>query len=257
MSILCYHAIEPGWDSPLSVEPADFARHAEWLARARDVVGLEQAVRRMSRSGRLSGRLSAITFDDGFASVYEHAFPVLARRRLPATVFLVAETLPPDGRPVDWVDDAPPGPPLPTLTLEQVREMQEAGVVFGSHSYAHHDLTTLGEQECERDLRQSRELLEDLLREPVRTLAYPRGRHDERVRRAAGRAGFTQAFTLPGGPEPVESLSIPRAGVYRGNGLRSLRVKSARWYLPIRKGRAYPVLHRVLKGGAAPAEPPG
>src|SRR2546423_1141649 len=94
---------------------------------------------------------------------------------------------------VDWVDTPPPHP-LRTLTVEQVREMQEDGIAFGSHSYAHHDLTAMEEAECARDLRASRELLEDLLKAPVRHLAYPRGRHDERVRRAALRAGFTHAY---------------------------------------------------------------
>src|SRR4029077_2609922 len=124
----------------------------------------------------------AMTFDDGFDSVHRYATPVLAAHRLPSTSFVVARTLSPEGLTVDWVG-TPPKEPLRTLTLAQVLEMRDAGVEVGSHSSVHHDLTTLSEAGCERDLRESREILEDLLHQPVRHLAYPRGRSDERVRR--------------------------------------------------------------------------
>src|ERR687893_300844 len=104
MSILCYHSVQPRWPSPLAVEPADFARHCAWLAHRRRVLPLRDALVRLDRSGRLRRGMAALTFDDGFAALHEHAMPVLARHRMPATVFLVAQTLTPAGQPVDWVD---------------------------------------------------------------------------------------------------------------------------------------------------------
>jgi peptidoglycan/xylan/chitin deacetylase (PgdA/CDA1 family) len=254
-TILCYHSVEPAWSSPLAVEPELFHKHCSWLAARGLVVGLAEAVARLSPYGAPRG-VTALTFDDGFASVYEHAFPVLVRYGLPATFFVVAGTLAGDGLPVTWVD-TPPSWPLRTLSPEQVLEMQEAGFDFGSHSYAHHDLTQLSEKECEQDLRASRELLEDLIRRRVPFLAYPRGRHNELVRRAAERAGFSRAFTLPEAPEPVGPFSIPRAGVFLGNGLWSLRAKSSHWYVRARTSRAYPVLRMVLKGRRPPRRLPG
>src|SRR4029079_13877972 len=112
---------------------------------------------------------------------YDNVFPVLKRLGLAATMFVVSETLTPKGRVGDWVDPPPVAPPL-TLTLDQVLEMHEAGVRIESHSHCHFDLTTLDPDACERDLRTSREFLEDLLKRPVAHLAYPRTRHDEGVR---------------------------------------------------------------------------
>lgn len=247
MTILCYHAIDPTWDSPLAVPPASFAQHVEWLRRHRSVLPLEQAVRFLDRSARLPARMAVLTFDDGFASIYDHALPVLAPHRTPATVFVVAETLTPDGRLVDWVDRPPPHPVL-TLTMEQVKEMREAGIRFGSHSYSHGDLTTLSDQEIETDLRRSREVLEDVLAEPVPFVAYPKGRHDERVRRAALRAGFRHGFTeRTDRAEPVGPLAVPRVGVYPGNGVAALRVKTTRWYLTFRAGPLFPVVRGVVR----------
>ena len=233
MTILCYHSVEPRWESPLAVAPEEFAGHAAWLRRHRRVLPLTDAVPRLDATGRLPRGAAALTFDDGFAAVHEHVLPVLLREQLPATVFLVAQTLSPGGRPVDWVD-TPGTEPLRTLTLDQVLEMQDAGVTFQSHSWAHFDLTALSEEACERDLRDSRELLSDLLGRPVTLLAYPRGRHNDAVHRAAERAGYTSAFTLPERTERPGPYAIPRVGIHRGNGPWVFRVKAARPYLALR-----------------------
>jgi len=232
MSILCYHAVQPGWTAPMSIEPEAFAAHAAWLAHRRRVVPLHLAIGRLGRTGRLPAREVALTFDDGFASVHEHALPVLTRYRLPATVFLVARTLV-DDRPVDWVDKPPPSPPA-VLDREQIREMQEAGVTFESHSWRHADLTTLGFAACVDDLRHSRELLESVLGRPVRLLAYPRGRHDADVRLAAERAGYDYAFALPEAREARSPFAVPRVGVYHDNTVGHLRLKTSRPYPAVR-----------------------
>jgi peptidoglycan/xylan/chitin deacetylase (PgdA/CDA1 family) len=246
MTILCYHAIDPDWRSPISVRPDEFEAQCAWLARSRRVLGLADAVPRLDRRGRLPRGLVALTFDDGFASLFDHGLPPLTRLGLPATVFLVARTLAPEGKAVDWVDDPPPRPPA-TLSLDQVVEMQAAGVRFESHSLDHRDLRVLTDEECERDLRSSRELLEDLLRRPVTLLAYPRGHHDARVRRAAERAGYAFAFTLPEAREPVGRFAIPRVGIYDGNGTRGLRTKASPWYLAARTSRGYAPLRRAFE----------
>lgn len=241
MSVLCYHSVDDEWDSPLAMPSSDFVDQCRWLSRARTVHQLDRLVERLDHRGRPPRGTTALTFDDGLSDLYDTAWPVLRRYRLPWTVFLVAETLTAEGRSVDWVD-TPPQWPLQTLTREQVEEMRDAGVSFASHSWAHRDLTTLGEQECERDLRASRELLEDLLDEPVDQLAYPRGRHCPHVRRAAKRAGYRYAFGLPTEHERPGRYSLPRAGLFRGNGVGALRVKSQRRYVEV---RTHPVVTRL------------
>lgn len=238
MTILCYHEIRPGWASPLATHPVTFAEQCMWLDRNRSVLPLAEAARRVDRSGRLPQGAAALTFDDGFAGLYDYAFPVLRRQQVAATVFLVAKTLAEGGCRVDWVD-TPSSAPIGTLTVDQVHEMQEAGVRFESHSWAHLDLTRLSLAECVRDLRDSRQLLESVLGRPVTMLAYPRGRHDATVRTAAERAGYRYAFSLPESREPVGPYSIPRVGVYHGNSLTRMRIKCSPAYLQWRTGRAY------------------
>jgi peptidoglycan/xylan/chitin deacetylase (PgdA/CDA1 family) len=228
MAILTYHAVNPSWRSPLSVAPDRFERHCAWLALRHRVVPAAEAAYRIESSGTLPRKMVSITFDDGYEDLFDHALPALSRHDLMATVFLVSATLT-EKRSIDWLNEPPPEP-LRTLRLEQILEMQRAGVDFGSHSRVHDDLTELSDEECERDLRDSRLELEDLLGRPVSLLAYPRGLHDERVRGAAMRAGFSYAFGSSKPLGPVGRFAIPRVGVYADDGLPSLALKTSAGY---------------------------
>lgn len=247
MTILCYHAVEPSWTAALSVTPRTFHSHARWLADAKDVVPLDRALELMDRRFRLPSGVAAITFDDGFRSVYEHALPILQELSLPSTVFVVTGTLTGDRSDVTWLDVDPPPGGLSTMDREQILEMHAAGVRFGSHSHLHRRLPELSDHECEQDLRESREILEDLLHGDVPYLAYPRGLHDQRVREAASRAGFTHAFGLPEGREPFGPYAVPRVGVYHGNSVATLRIKTARPYLRLRTGPLFTRLRAAVR----------
>jgi peptidoglycan/xylan/chitin deacetylase (PgdA/CDA1 family) len=245
MSILCYHTVDDEFRSRLSLTPAQFDEHCRWLAADRDVVPLDTAVSLLDARGRLPRGTVALTFDDGLEGVYRHVYPTLIRHGLPATVFMVTGTLTGDHPHVDWIDGTPPGV-LRTVSADQMQEMARDGIDFGSHSSRHLDLPSLEGAACEEDLRRSRVVMEELLGTPVGTLAYPRGRHSAEVRRAARRAGFQHAFSLPEGREPVTDLALPRAGVYAHNHLPTVRIKAARNYLPVRMGPAYPLVRSVV-----------
>jgi peptidoglycan/xylan/chitin deacetylase (PgdA/CDA1 family) len=241
MSILFYHAVEPGWASAMSVEPQRFSQHCEWLARYRRVLDPAFAAAAIDRGGRLPPGTAALTFDDGYESVYREAFPVLRRLGLPATVFLVAGTF--DGSPVEL----PQG--RPTLDRDQVLEMQDAGLRFESHSRSHLVLTSLSDQECAADLRSSREVLEGVLGRPVTMLAYPGGYHDPRVRGLARKAGYVHAFGTSRGREPAGPLAIPRIGVYPRDQAATLRIKTSPWYMGLRRSSVFPAVRRLVRGG--------
>lgn len=238
MTVLCYHTVDPDWRSPLAVTPERFEEQCRWLARHRTVVDLPTALRLMDRRGRLPRGTVALTFDDGFTGVRDHALPILRRFGLPATVFVVADTLLPGRGPVDWVD-TPPAWELETLAAEELEELERSGVQVASHSLSHLTLTELDPTACEEDLRDSRRVLEELLHRPVPYLAYPRGRHDGRVRSAAERAGYTHAFALPEQHETVGAFAVPRIGVHGHNSTRTVAVKATPGYQRVRTSRSW------------------
>lgn len=243
--ILCYHAVNPDWHDWLSIAPMDFERHAAWLS-SRHTMHADALLDARARGASLRRPL-AITFDDGFADLYTHALPIIQRFRLPVTIYLVAATLV-EGQTVDWVDDPPANTTLETLTLEQIEEMAEAGVRFGSHTWSHPDLRDLDDAALDHELGRSREALGDLLGTPVTTLAYPRGLHNTMVRRAAHRAGYDFALSLPpGGPEPRDRYAVPRVGIGGSDSTRMLGVKSHPSSLRVRMSRGGALAGRLAR----------
>lgn len=239
VSILCYHSVAGGWDDPVSVEPDDFARQCAILARSTTVVPLRGVLDRLAAGGDIPSGTTVLTFDDGFADYVEHAVPIMERYGLTATMYVVSGSLKPGGIAVDWITglDAADAPPL--MTPGQIRELHDRGWDIGSHTMRHADLPTLSEAECLADLTESRELLEDLLGDPVTTIAYPFGHHAPHVRRAAEQAGYRVAVALPDGPEEAGRFAVPRTGVYRGNPAWKFRVKNSGWYSKVRTSSLY------------------
>ncbi len=244
MSILCYHEVDPTWASTLAITPDAFEQQCAWLSTRR-VLSLDDAAPIAAASGRLPRGVSAITFDDGFVGVGRHAWPTLRAHGLPATVFIVAETVVGD-EPVHWVDGTEPGV-LQTMSREEVARLSAEGMTIGSHSRHHHDLTTLTESEVYTDLRDSKEILEELTGGPVIHLAYPRGRHNAGVRRAASRAGFEWGHALPETQEVGGQWAVPRVGVYPGNGAMAMRIKSEPMYAAVRTSSLGPRLSAMVK----------
>jgi peptidoglycan/xylan/chitin deacetylase (PgdA/CDA1 family) len=249
-SIRCYHSVDAEWKSPLAVTPSLFREHCSWLRRRRTVVPALDLLEARQRGHRTRG-VVAITFDDGFADFVDGAAPALVENSLPATMFLVAGTLDEGNGGAVWLTEPTDHPPA-TLTEDAVLQLLDQGVSFGSHTWAHRDLRDSTEDECLRDLRDSRERLEDLLRRPVPLLAYPYGFHSAHVRRAAERAGYRYALSLPQGPEPRGPLAAPRVGVYRRDSTLAVRAKASPFYLPLRMN---PLYARVRPGSVTLAGP--
>ena len=91
------------------------------------------------------------------------------------------------------------------LMPEQMRSMEGAGIEFGSHCVNHRPLTSLSHSELVEELTRSREVLASIVAHPLPVLAYPFGDVDERVKRAAQRAGYSAALAVNSGPLELRS----------------------------------------------------
>lgn len=141
------------------------------------------------RAGRFAPpeRPIALTFDDGYLSVYENAWPVLRRKGVTATIFLVANCIGGTNR---WDKDEPQ---QPLMGPAEIAELQAAGVLFGSHTCTHRALTELSSADALEELTRSRAALEELLARPIMTLAYPYNRQNREVRALARKSGYLAA----------------------------------------------------------------
>jgi peptidoglycan/xylan/chitin deacetylase (PgdA/CDA1 family) len=89
-----------------------------------------------------------------------------------------------------------PAAPYAHLTADEVRELHLGGVAIASHSATHPCLDQCTSDDILDELTRSRRTLEEILDEPVRSVAYPNGNVDDRVVDLARRAGYTVGFAF-------------------------------------------------------------
>jgi peptidoglycan/xylan/chitin deacetylase (PgdA/CDA1 family) len=193
--VIGYHRVDERSDD-MTVRPANFNAHMTWLDERRasfpvvsiDIVAMHAAAWPHSAC--------VVTFDDAWADVHTYALPILAARRIPATLYVPSGLLGTSEH----------------MTPTQVRECLAAGVSIGSHTRTHADLRRCDGAALESELRGCREDLEDLVSARITSLAYPFGHLDFRVRQAAQAAGYTTAVTTRRGwARPSgDPLRVPR-----------------------------------------------
>ncbi|MFJ2440859.1 MULTISPECIES: polysaccharide deacetylase family protein [unclassified Streptomyces] len=203
--VLLYHAVmddPPAWIAEFTVTPKDFAAHLDAVvASGRTAVPVSALAGHLTRGARLPARPVVLTFDDGFADLPGPTAEALAARALPGTAYLTTGALAP-GRTSLL-------PPAPMMPLGRAGELERYGVEVGAHTVTHPQLDTLGPAALDRELREPKAVLEDLLGHEVAHLAYPHGYNNGAVRRAAVRAGYASAVAVR------HALSSGRDETYR------------------------------------------
>ncbi|HLQ76822.1 MAG TPA: polysaccharide deacetylase family protein [Terriglobia bacterium] len=75
-------------------------KHLDWIGRRHNIVSLDELGHHLKNGTRSAKPLAAITFDDGYQDVYLNAFPILIRKGIPATVFVVTDIVGTPGAPL-------------------------------------------------------------------------------------------------------------------------------------------------------------
>jgi len=150
-----------------------------------------------------------LTFDDGYASLAEHAYPVLADLGFTATTFLITDYV---GKANTW-DVRYTWNRLEHLSWADVEQWQARGLEFASHGATHRRLTWLDDRAVEAELQSSRAVLTARLGpEAGQAIAYPFGAIDDRIVRHTREAGYALGFGGVKGNGDL--LHLPRVPVY-------------------------------------------
>lgn len=247
--VLCYHNVLPDGaprtrgERSLHIPRRQFAEQLDLLGHTHEIVGLQELVTGVRPEADRPA--AAITFDDAYRGAVTVGVRELARRGLPATIFVAPGLL--GGQPFWWDELADPGtgrmdPEVRERALsefqgrpEEIRSWarrngrplqdlpdvqrsanvgelraaaEEPGISIGSHTWSHLDLRGLDREERAFELSETlRWLREEFPDSRFPWLAYPFGLADEETRRQA-RSLHPGAVTLEAGlVEPSNPLS--------------------------------------------------
>ena len=207
--VLCYHRIGGPLELGVTrVGRSVFERQMRSLAEAGwQTLTLSDFA--SPRTTHDAPRTFLLTFDDGYASLAEHAYPVLADLGFTATTFLITDYI---GQANTW-DVRYTWRRLRHLDWPAIERWTERGFDFASHGAAHRRLTWLDDAAAADELARSREALVGRLGAVAgHAIAYPFGAVDKRVERLAAAAGYGLGFGgVRGNGSPMQ---VPRVPVY-------------------------------------------
>ena len=213
--VLNYHQINDTEKNALTVNTEQFEAQMKYLSEnGYTAITPADMLDAWENGTQLPEKPVIITFDDGYLDNYNHAFPVLEKYQLKATIFLIS----------DYVNTDPN-----YLTWSAVQDMQQSGLIdFESHTLSHEELTKAPDlDEAKHQLTGSKQAIEWNLGKQVNFIAYPCGEYNDDIEQATKDAGYRAAFTVNYGlAEPGEDpFILDRVPIFGSNSHTLARFK--------------------------------
>jgi len=214
VTVLIYHRFGEDKYPSTNVSVERFQEQMVYLKENNyQVIPLSALVESLQSSNPLPDKTVVITIDDGYRSVYEHAWPILQKFAFPFTVFLYVKATENN----HWN----------YITWDQAREMKAAGVDFQNHSFAHHRLanrpTAMNDEDyfswIRADLAVSTRIMSEELKERPRYYAVPYGEYNQAVIDITRSFGYEAILMQDPGSVSKDSdiFSIPREPILGTN----------------------------------------
>ena len=210
--ILMYHHMDDvgGTDTVISVD--GFRRQMDVLREnGYEPVSFDELIAYVNEDGALPEKPVCVTFDDGYLSTYETAWPILGEYGYPATVFAIGCSV---GH--EFYKDTQ-YPMTPHFGVEAIAEMVSSGrMAVQSHTYDMHQwgpfeetdlprtsiLPLEGESEADytaaltEDFRREEAILAQGGVERIDVLAYPLGRYSDLTEQVLRELGVRVTLTI-------------------------------------------------------------
>ena len=230
VTILCYHSVlatnEPAPHDPHKqhIPLGLFLDHLDYLQSHYRIISLTEFVKAKRENRRLPHFSVVLTFDDGFEDFFSVAAPQLARRKLPATVFVITDRAygyaPPNGESF--------------LSWPEIQELAAADIQVGSHTCSHPSLLDLPLAEATRELADSRTAILQHLSEEDVPLSYPYGQTSTAVSKLAQSLGYSCAINGAIGPNGPDAnlFALSRTGIASDDDVATFaaRVSGLTWW---------------------------
>lgn len=216
MVFLCYHSIsDDGWR--FSVSEDMFKKQVLWLKNKGYTFLTLKNVHDIMK-GQLAMPQKGVTlmFDDGYKDVMSIG-DWLKREDVPASVFVLSDT--------ENAAQSEICPGKPFLSNQDIEELEQLGWEIGNHSATHTDFSKLSADDIQREITDSKKVLDIQLQRNIPWFAYPKGYYNDAVVQAVREAGYTMAFTMDDSPIELthDFMLMPRIGVDNSHTMSDFR----------------------------------
>lgn len=215
--VLMYHEVTPEQIDAGTVLVSKFKRQIELMkANGFKWITMKQYSDFILKGTPVPPNAVLMTFDDGYESFYDYAYPVLKENKVPATMFLITNTV-----------DNPKHPGIPKLTWDQIDTMRANGIDFYNHTFDSHILAPTSSSKkvskavlagpmyleklnrketnaefkarVKSDLSKSQAILKEKLGNEMDILAFPYGAYSKSTLEVCRELGIKITFTVKPG----------------------------------------------------------
>ena len=247
LKIIAYHRVHPLY----------FEEQMNYLNKNYKVISLREAITKINNKEEIKNTV-VITFDDGYVNNYLYAYPILKKLNLPATIYVTSEFI--DKHKFTWWDKSihyslgmEYNNELKKMKIEdmnyiidqkikklninrrevplkyhfmnwkQLRKIQDVFEI-GGHTIKHQILTNLTLEEAEKEIKQSKKLIENKIRRKIITFAYPNGNYNENIQSIVKKSGYINAVSYNAG-NIKDKFALYRKGINENDDLAAFAVK--------------------------------
>lgn len=212
--ILMYHHLQKGLNNNVVISPDNFENQIKTLKEAGyNSISIQQLFDYLSSNKLLPQNPVLITFDDGYFSNYELAYPILKKYNMHAEIFVIVSQILENNEIKSNTNE------IPKMTWEQLKEMRDTFTIQ-SHTWNLHNKLVLGtgklsgaiygpsyingtletkkmyEERLIRDFIQSKQVIKEKLGyEPI-AISYPFGIVSNDAMILAREVGFKLGFVI-------------------------------------------------------------
>ncbi len=208
IAALCYHQVLPKATGLFELSVDDFREQLALLkAQGYEAISTRQLQEFLAGRFQPLKKPVLLTFDDGYRSVYDHAFPIMKEFGFVGVACIYPQFIESHGG-MSWA---------------QLRELAAAGWSIEPHSMTHANLwkapaaAAARQAFFDREIVRPKKIIEEKIGEPVRFFTWPYGIYTEETEAIARAAGYIGALTVDGGASypGLDPYRVKRQVVYR------------------------------------------
>ncbi|WP_250657994.1 polysaccharide deacetylase family protein [Alkalimarinus coralli] len=202
--VLQYHHVDTETPDSTSTSPTLFKDHIEFIVNNDfKVTPLTEITHKLTNNEKVEDKTVAITFDDGYISVYENAFPILKKYGIPFTVFVNTDPIEAN-RPTH-------------ISWSQLREMKNNGGTIANHTHNHSYLieprsnAKVRENHIINEINTAQSIINKKLKQDIKLFAYPYGEFDKTTKKILSELGYISFGQHSGAiPSEPDFQALPR-----------------------------------------------
>ncbi len=218
--ILMYHHISEDVTNDATISPELFEEHIQTLLEnGYTPILLDDLINFVYTPSTLPEKPVCITFDDGYTSNYEYAFPILKKYNVKATISIIGNSINKD----TYKNTSEKM--YPHFSIEQAIEMESSGLIqIENHTYDMHQNQDLESGEHVRtnatklpnetneqyilaltnDIETMKKIFNQHLKKDIDIFTYPHGIHDELSEKTLKELGVKLTLTTTAGNNLIQ-----------------------------------------------------